>query len=167
MVQKLTGAVVSFDWHPTDLVAMKHAAAVLGAYKRSCSKIADYWTNPDPRPDPQFPDVYEYTSSDGTTHRITYIRRIPEKLLFSAVTEDDPISKLLLKFTPRYCRELHEYCAAKGFAPSLLGCSNIGGGWTMVVMEDVSATHSTLANVRHVPPTHSSHFHQLVEAMHK
>jgi len=41
---------------------------------------------------------------------------------------------IVVKFTRRYCPQLHHFCAEQGHAPKLLGYGTIPGGWHVVVM---------------------------------
>ena len=45
--------------------------------------------------------------------------------------------EVLVKFTRRYCHELHDFCAQRDHAPKLLGYGTVPGGWKVVVMEHV------------------------------
>ncbi len=56
---------------------------------------------------------------------------------------------VVVKFTRKYCPELHHYCAEQGHAPKLLGYGIISGGWHVVVMEhiDQDINHAKLAPV--------------------
>ncbi|KAI9507458.1 hypothetical protein F5148DRAFT_1014958 [Russula earlei] len=40
-----------------------------------------------------------------------------------------------VKFTRRYCPDLHDFCCKQGQAPKLLGYGTVPGGWIVVVME--------------------------------
>ncbi|KAJ7146403.1 hypothetical protein C8R44DRAFT_864173 [Mycena epipterygia] len=146
IVQKLTGAHASFDWHYSDSAALDHAARLMSAYAAALSQlVANRVFLPTPLADPQFPDVVEYMSlSDQQTHTFQYVERAPHKLLFKAV-EDSSLAKLVIKFTRRYSTELHQFCAEGSFAPALRAVAQIGAGWLMVVMDDVSNTHSPMA----------------------
>ncbi|KAG2015221.1 protein kinase subdomain-containing protein PKL/ccin9 [Coprinopsis cinerea AmutBmut pab1-1] len=55
------------------------------------------------------------------------------RLLYIALAADD--SAVLIKFSRTYCRELHEYCYNKGYAPKLLGFQQLPGGWYGIAME--------------------------------
>ena len=45
--------------------------------------------------------------------------------------------QIYVKFTQRYSRELHSFCAKRGLAPKLLGFELLPGGWFAVAMEKV------------------------------
>jgi serine/threonine protein kinase len=59
--------------------------------------------------------------------------------------EDD---QLVVKFTRRYCPELHFFCAEQGLAPKLLGFGMIPGGWHVVVMEKILQRHKPFGRDR-------------------
>ena len=59
---------------------------------------------------------------------------------------------VLVKFTRRYSPELHDFCAKKGHAPSLLGYGTVPGGWNVVVMESIE--HEQDRNLNQDAPTH-------------
>jgi serine/threonine protein kinase len=44
-------------------------------------------------------------------------------------------TKLCVKFTQKYSKDAHQYCAEKGVAPKLFAVEDLSGGWLMVVME--------------------------------
>ncbi|KAF8622261.1 hypothetical protein AX15_007155 [Amanita polypyramis BW_CC] len=55
------------------------------------------------------------------------------RLLFIASTTNDML--IIIKFTRRYCAELHALCAKLGRAPQLLAFEHLPGGWYGVAME--------------------------------
>ncbi|KAK2459588.1 hypothetical protein APHAL10511_008398 [Amanita phalloides] len=40
-----------------------------------------------------------------------------------------------IKFVHQYGKDVHQWCADKGFAPKLMACEKLSAGWLMVVME--------------------------------
>ena len=61
----------------------------------------------------------------------------PSRLLFLASTTRD--TEVVIKFTRRYCAELHALCAKLGRAPQLLAFERLPGGWFGVAMEYILA----------------------------
>ncbi|KAF8338646.1 hypothetical protein F5887DRAFT_1235893 [Amanita rubescens] len=57
----------------------------------------------------------------------------PSRLLFLASTTSNTL--IVIKFTRRYCAELHALCAKLGHAPQLLAFERLPGGWCGVAME--------------------------------
>jgi hypothetical protein len=160
VVQKIYGATASFDWHYTCEEAHLHAARLLAAYEKAFTKIIKFWESPTADfADPSFPDIREYVSLDSSvSRRLKYVGRFnpnSAKLLFiahdmppdNADQNAEPERSVLVKFTKRYGMKLHQFCAGKGFAPALYGCSPIGAGWCIVVMEYLGETYRPLNEV--------------------
>jgi len=56
------------------------------------------------------------------------------RFLYLAKMQKDYV---IVKFTCRYCTELHQFCAERGHAPKLLSYGTVPKGWHIVVMEMV------------------------------
>ena len=69
--------------------------------------------------------------------------RYPNRFLYAA-TLDDSGREVILKFTRRYCAELHSLCASQSRAPQLLGYGSVPGGWLVVVMERIEQQDTNL-----------------------
>lgn len=67
-------------------------------------------------------------------------RRFENRLIYGGIWQEKPV---VVKFTRRYCPELHHFCAERGHAPKLLGYGTIPGGWIVVVMEYVAHDSDT------------------------
>ena len=50
---------------------------------------------------------------------------------------DSTNEEIYVKFTRRYSRNLHDFCAARGLAPKLLGFERLPGGWFGLAMEKI------------------------------
>jgi RIO1 family len=88
-----------------------------------------------------------------------------KRFLYHAKMQNDDV---IVKFTRRYCTDLHQFCAKRGHAPKLLGHGTVPGGWHVVVMELVDRDISkTLA---HYAPMHLDRWEEdltrLVEEFH-
>jgi serine/threonine protein kinase len=59
------------------------------------------------------------------------------RLLYVAVADtSSPESKtILVKFSTKYSKELHHFCASHNFAPKLLAFEELPGGWFGIAME--------------------------------
>ncbi|KAJ7615101.1 hypothetical protein DFH06DRAFT_1013707 [Mycena polygramma] len=169
VVQKLHPTLLAFDWHDTDSSAAGHAARVFSAYRSAFLKIGEYRSiSPDDLPDPEYPDVCTYKSlSDGSMQQFQYLSPVPDKLLFHAQGKNDHQQKLMVKFTQCYSQDLHRFCATAGFAPKLLGCEAIGAGWNIVVMQDLTSTHSIVSDAGQVPTALIHRFKDFVADMHQ
>ena len=47
--------------------------------------------------------------------------------------------KIVMQFTRKYGRELHEFCVEHGYSPKLLAYERLPGGWIGVAMEFVAS----------------------------
>jgi hypothetical protein len=84
---------------------------------------------------PVFPYQGSFKSlEDGEWESFTYEGEMRgRKLLFKARTSKGAL--VCVKFVRRYGKEVHAWCAGKGFAPKLMGFEELAGGWYMVVIE--------------------------------
>jgi len=65
-------------------------------------------------------------------------------LLYIANTLDFEPKIILVKFSRKYGKELHEFCASHNYAPKLLAFEELPGGWLAIAMEYFpSAFHVT------------------------
>ena len=78
------------------------------------------------------------------------------KLLFAAETADD--ENICIKFVRHYSKDVHAFCASKGFAPILEGFQVLPGGWHMVIMEMIGEDYCRLMDF---PPPYS-HFDDII-----
>ncbi|KAJ7776461.1 hypothetical protein B0H16DRAFT_1449893 [Mycena metata] len=115
-------------------------ARLLGAYYLAVQEVRTY---KDPAYSPEFPDVDSWEDPQhGHMHHFIYKERIPGHLLYRVAEEHNGSTvRLLVKFVRTYSLELHTFCAERGFAPQLKVVVDIGGGWRMVVMEDLSENY--------------------------
>jgi len=105
----------------------------------------EYGTNPSlPLRNPTHPYPTSFISQDGSVQRFTYLFHMTGRNLFFGRTDDTAIC---IKFVPRYCKEGHEFLAAKGFAPKLHAFERLPGGLYMVIMDDVSDEYVSLFNL--------------------
>jgi len=72
----------------------------------------------------------------------------PSRLLFFASTTSSML--VVIKFTRRYCPELHALCAKLRRAPQLLAFERLPGGWFGIAMEYIS----TAVPLRTIPRDH-------------
>ncbi|KAE9395102.1 hypothetical protein BT96DRAFT_885861 [Gymnopus androsaceus JB14] len=80
-----------------------------------------------------YPRSFDYTKQ---TTSFTYAKRVdPARLVFEVKTEHNDV--LYVKFTRQYGEAAHRKAHELGFAPKLLACDNLEGGWKMVVMERI------------------------------
>ncbi|KAJ6466203.1 hypothetical protein C8R45DRAFT_1020860 [Mycena sanguinolenta] len=88
-----------------------------------------------------FPDIKSIPairSNDTITFTISAaIAPFPNQFVYEAHTPQPNGTKVVVKFTRKYCAALHQLCESLDFAPKLYGCATLPGGWTAVVMEYV------------------------------
>ena len=108
-----------------------------------------------PTPDLEFPYPLSYSCiNTSSTRYFTYISHMDRsKLLFTA-TETGNNEKICIKFARHYSKDVHEFCASKGFAPVLKGFEKLSGGWWMVVMQMIGEDYCRLSDF---PPPYSHH----------
>lgn len=89
----------------------------------------------------RFPDVTSLAlvnSSDRLSFRLTERIGGNGRLLYIGETTDsNPSSNknILVKFSQQYSQDLHMFAAKEGFAPKLLACEKLPGGWFAAAME--------------------------------
>jgi RIO1 family len=82
---------------------------------------------------PPYPAMFTPYGGHGQ-HPFDYEAEIAGRsLLFKARTKDG--KPICIKFVRRYGKDVHLWCAAKGFAPKLIAYEALPGGWYMVVMD--------------------------------
>ncbi|KAI9449631.1 hypothetical protein BJY52DRAFT_1192401 [Lactarius psammicola] len=98
-----------------------------------------------PHTDRMFPYVSELPN-EHTSRNVRFrilsrhpnTRDYPDHHLYIAKTLDVPEKEIIVKFTRRYSIDLHNFCAERGHAPSILGFSSVPGGWFVVAMDYIS-----------------------------
>ncbi|KAG5637635.1 hypothetical protein H0H81_003860 [Sphagnurus paluster] len=102
---------------------------------------ARYAKSPPPRiPDhthsyPAVTELQRYGSAGAVRFQITELRPDEQshRLLYLARTDDG--REIIVKFTQRYCIELHDFCASRKLSPEILGFERLPGGWYAIAME--------------------------------
>ncbi|KAE9394241.1 hypothetical protein BT96DRAFT_978624 [Gymnopus androsaceus JB14] len=90
---------------------------------------------------------YPRSFEDGKeTTSFTYIRRVdPSRLVFEIKTEHNDI--LYVKYTQQYGEAAHRKAQEIGLAPKLLACTELEGGWKMVVMESIPTCYEAVDDI--------------------
>jgi hypothetical protein len=123
----------------------------LGALKNAIRSLEDYYKNEhqvindrgnNAPPQAHFPYITSFTPTGGDAPQSFTYKSQPDrsKLLFIGElvkNEQGKSKRICIKFTQRYCEEVHIFCASKGFAPALHGVNRLAGGWYMVVMDAI------------------------------
>jgi hypothetical protein len=133
-------------YQDTDIKMESMLVRHLGALRRAMHSLDTYYqeynTNPSlPLRNPTHPYPTSFISRDGSVQRFTYLFHLTGRNLFFGRTDDTAIC---IKFVTCYCKEGHEFLAAKGFAPKLHAFERLPGGLYMVVMDDVSDEYVSL-----------------------
>lgn len=78
---------------------------------------------------------------------IVYKKQISERqLVFFGFEGPDKGPPICIKFVRQhsYSLDAHDYCVSLGCAPTLRGFETVVGGWSMVIMDDISDGYETL-----------------------
>jgi hypothetical protein len=86
-------------------------------------------------------------------------------LLFKARTNDG--DRICTKFVRRYGKDVHIWCANKGYAPKLLAYEELPGGWFMVVMDLLDESWVPLADTEPRPEGLKERLHALISELHQ
>jgi hypothetical protein len=152
---QILGRPLRLDYHHTDVALRRATAQFLGAMRKAQNTLQEYYTETisvfrsavDRKrvlkigvdfDDPRFPCYRTYT--DIVTRekcRLVYSNKHTQgSLVFFAKSDGAPVC---VKFVTSYCQAAHEFCASRGFAPTLRGIEMVGHRWIMVVMDRVDA----------------------------
>lgn len=93
----------------------------------------------------RFPSVTEVDAFPNSQEKLEFVlnHRYDEdtvnRHLYKAtvVSPADRQGNAYVKFSQRYSRELHEFCASRGLALRILGFEKLSGGWFVVAMEEI------------------------------
>ena len=118
--------------------ALRHAMHPLDTYYREYST-----TPPLPLLNPTHPYPTSFVSRDGSVQHFTYLYRMTGRNLFFGRMDDTAIC---VKFVPRYCKEGHEFLAAKGLRRNSMLSSAFLEDCTWF-MDDVSDKYVSLFNL--------------------
>ncbi|KAJ3499972.1 hypothetical protein NLJ89_g9993 [Agrocybe chaxingu] len=150
-VQMLSPAIPC-HYQDTDIKMEGMLVRHLGALRRAIHALDTYYqeysANPSfPLRNPTHPYPTSFTSWDGSAKRFIYLFHMKGRNLFFGRMDDIDGTAICIKFVARYCKEGHEFLAAKGFAPKLHAVERLPGGLYMVVMDDVSEEYISLFNL--------------------
>jgi serine/threonine protein kinase len=161
-VAQVLSPTLPFHFHLSDTKMKEMVARYMGALKNAVGSLEHYYDKelaakklaamkipsiPPPLEASQiFPYRKHFTSLvDSTRQDFEYVGQpIQSHLIFFGKLSDG--YNICIKFTRRYSQEVHSFCASEGFAPKLLGCEMIPGGWWMVVMDWIDESHERLCD---------------------
>ena len=122
--------------------ALKHALRLLEqCYDEELSHKSP------PTPDLEFPYPLCYSCiNTSRTRYLTYISHMDDSTLLFTAAETADNENICIKFVRHCSKDVHEFCASKGFAPILKGFEESPGGWWMVVMEMIGEDYYRLSD---------------------
>ncbi|KAG9284732.1 hypothetical protein G9A89_003035 [Geosiphon pyriformis] len=137
-IDKLTPAI-PLDMTFYDCCTARMACRAISALVTCLQDLQEYYTalsnNQDtPKmvcngPFPRFPTQIE------SLQNLCYVSRIEDKNLWLAEADlDGSNQKVVVKFTPRYCKKAHDACSGQGIAPKILYFEELDD-WSLVIME--------------------------------
>ncbi|KAG9297842.1 hypothetical protein G9A89_006783 [Geosiphon pyriformis] len=138
-LDKLTPAI-PLDMAFYDCYTARMAGRAISALVTCLQDLQDHYTaisnNQDiPKtfcngPFPRLPTQIE------SLQNLCYVSRIGGKNLWLAKADLDGSNQyVVIKFTPRYCKEAHDACSDKGIAPKIVYFEELDDGWSLVIME--------------------------------
>jgi len=120
-------------------------------FLRDLEHDGDYYKCLPPPPIPakyrRFPNVRGLCRVSGSNRLDFQITEIlgdstKGRYIYVALTSGPKPEKIVVKFTRKYGKELHEFCADQNYSPKLLAYERLPGDWIGVAMEFVaSACH--------------------------
>ena len=120
-------------------------------FLRDLRHDGDYYKGSPPPPIPleyrRFPNVGGLCWVSGSNKLDFQITKIlgestKGRYIYLALTSGPKPEKIVVKFTRKYGKELHEFCANQNYSPKLLAYERLPGDWIGVAMEFVtSACH--------------------------
>lgn len=122
---------------------VRHLGALRCAIRSLEIYYQEYSANPSSLRNPTHPYPTSFTSGDGSVS-FQYLLKMKDRNLFFGRMDDINSTAICIKFVTRYCKEGHEFLAAKGLAPNLHAVERLPGGLYMVVMDDVSGEYVSL-----------------------
>ncbi|KAJ3498893.1 hypothetical protein NLJ89_g10162 [Agrocybe chaxingu] len=126
------------------LRALRLSLVSLVKYYEGLRSVGPASGSPLPR-NPMLPYPSSFSLTDSSEQQFTYeSRKTGNNLLFFGRLLGAGAGAVCIKFTRRYCKEAHEFCASRGFAPKLHGFERLPGGWYMIVMDDTREEYEDL-----------------------
>jgi len=129
-------------------LAFKAASIVLAKIQADVSRLVQETLPEIPLEMRGFPSVTGIEAINPSSPRINFTllarhdTKIDYRNLYHAKTVPEG-EEIYVKFTKRYSRDLHLFCANRGLAPKLLGFERLPGGWFGLAMEKVDVLKLT------------------------
>jgi RIO-like serine/threonine protein kinase len=96
-----------------------------------------------PLANPAFPSVNSATKFNHShDHKVSFeleskVSNYEHRQVYLARHKSKTV---VVKFTQRYCIELHQFCYERGHAPEIIAYDHLPGGWKVIVMEYIEDT---------------------------
>ncbi|PPQ82207.1 hypothetical protein CVT26_009201 [Gymnopilus dilepis] len=147
-VQMLSPAIPC-HYHVTDAKMENMLVRHIAALRRAIPALDQYYREYEAnklsiKRNPIHPYPTSFKSEDGSDKHFRYDSHMKGRNLFFGHLEDDGETRICIKFVRHYCKEGHEFLAARGCAPTLHTVERLPGGMFMVVMADVSENYESL-----------------------
>ena len=117
------------------------------------------------------PLIYPYPASftcygrDGEEMDFMYNAELEQRaLLFRGKTAH---KQICIKFVRKYGKDVHIWCADKGFAPRLIAYCALAGGWYMVIMDLLNESWISMANTQVRPEGLREKIHAAITELHQ
>ena len=125
-----------------------------------------------PSPPPEISRIFPYPttftpygSTGNAKKSFTYCEEMKGRhLLFHGMVGT---SRVCIKFVHRYGANVHAWCAERAFAPKLIACEALHGGWFMVIMELLDKSWITLADMDAIPEGLRERVHDKFVSLHQ
>jgi len=132
---------------PKLYAAFRAAQTFVEDIKRDAKKYAASPPPPIPQEHRRLPNVGALcrVSSSDKKERLEFQikenlrQNVKGRFIYVAETAGPNPEKIVVKFTRKYGRELHEFCADHLYSPKLLAYERLPGGWIGVAMEFVAS----------------------------
>lgn len=150
-------------------MAARHFGALKNAIRSLEQCYSENLPNTEIPPGPrlEFPYPLSYTCiNTSSTRDFTYKSQMDNSKLLFAAAETPDNEMICIKFVRHYSKDVHVFCASKGFAPILKGLEELSGGWWMVVMEMIGDDYCRLSDLP-PPYTHCQDVIEKVTSLHQ
>ena len=128
---------------PRLYATFRAAQAFLKDIQHDAKKYAASPPPPIPQKHKRLPNVgaLRRVSSSNQEERLEFKIKhsLRGRFIYVAETSGPKSEKIVVKFTRKYKRELHEFCAEHGYSPKLLAYESLPGGWIGMAMEFVAS----------------------------
>jgi hypothetical protein len=160
---QMLGHPLRLDCHDTDVKQWEAIARHLGALRVAVRKLEEMYAQDTFGIEVQigaqtagdlifFPAYCDFKTLEGRDAKVSYsLQLFKEKLLFYGTCrfDDGEEVEVCIKFVNQYSLEAHKWFTSeeKIFAPRVIGFTDLGGRWKMVVMERIDESFKMVIKV--------------------